>query len=152
MGRDDAGGRAARLERILLRLLWLTVALVPLLVLSVARWLVHPDPAGHGTHTQLGLPPCGFLETTGYPCAGCGMTTAFAHMVRGEVVEAAAANPAGVAFFVAASLMVPLGLVGAWRAAPFFETLDRFRVDRVLLGLTAVAVVSWVARLLASML
>ncbi len=145
------GGRAARFETCLLRLLWLTVAAVPSTVLAVARWGVHPDPSGHGTHTQLGLPPCGFLVATGYPCAGCGMTTAFAHMVRGQVLRAVAANPAGVAFFVAAVLMVPLGVVGAWRALPFFDTLDRFGVDKILLGLTAVSVVSWLARLLALM-
>ncbi len=150
--RSEEGSRAERLERLALRALWLAVGLVPATVLAVARFAVHPDPAGHGTHTQLGLPPCGFLQSTGLPCAGCGMTTAFAHMARGEVVAAAMANPAGVAFFLVAALMVPLGLWGAWRAAPFFDTLDRFRVDRVLMALTVVAVVSWVARLAAILL
>ncbi len=152
VSRSEAGSRAARLERLARRALWLVVASVPAAVLGIARFVVHPDPSGHGTHTQLGLPPCGFLQTTGLPCAGCGMTTCFAHMARGEVVAAAAANPAGVAFFLVAVLLVPLGLWGAWRAAPFFDTLDRFQVDRVLLGLTVVAVVSWVARLAAILL
>ena len=55
-----------------------------------------PSGAGHGTHTQLGLPPCGFLVYTGYPCPGCGLTTSFSHMIRLEVFGAIHANPFGI--------------------------------------------------------
>jgi hypothetical protein len=58
-------------------------------------WHVNPDPKGVGTHRQLGLGPCGFLLTTGLPCPTCGMTTSFAYTVRGDLVDAFWAQPAG---------------------------------------------------------
>jgi Protein of unknown function (DUF2752) len=63
-------------------------------LLGLARTLV-PDPRGYGTHTQLGLRPCSFLTLTGRLCPTCGMTTAFAWMMRGEVVRSWHVNPAG---------------------------------------------------------
>ena len=58
-----------------------------LAALAVSVWLA-PRPAGFGTHRALGLPPCGFLAQTGYPCPSCGMTTAFAAMAHGHPVDA----------------------------------------------------------------
>src|SRR5690606_33691507 len=51
-------------------------------VLGLAPWLT-PAAAGHGTHGQLGLPPCGWVLAMGRPCPSCGMTTAFAHAADG---------------------------------------------------------------------
>src|SRR5262249_58677244 len=39
------------------------------------------------THRQLGLPPCTFYLMTGLPCPSCGMTTSFAFLVRGDLVN-----------------------------------------------------------------
>ncbi|MCA9610613.1 MAG: hypothetical protein KC619_33690, partial [Myxococcales bacterium] len=50
-------------------LTWAVLFSGPLAVLVTAAMLT-PSPEGHGTHTQLGLPPCGFLVYTGYPCPG----------------------------------------------------------------------------------
>ncbi len=61
----------------------------------VAAWL-DPDPGGTGTHRQLGLQACSVLQLTGYPCPTCGMTTAFAHTVRGNLPQALRAQPMGV--------------------------------------------------------
>ena len=69
-------------------------ALVCLSILAVAA-LLKPHPDGVGTHKQLGMPGCGFYERTGYPCITCGMTTAFAHVVRAELGRAFAVQPAG---------------------------------------------------------
>jgi uncharacterized protein DUF2752 len=63
--------------------------------------MLEPDPRGFGTHEQLGLPPCGFAVRTGLPCPTCGMTTAFAHFVRGHVAAAFQANPFGALAFLA---------------------------------------------------
>ncbi len=71
-------------------------------------WYMNPDPKGIGTHQRLGLPPCGFLVTTGLPCPTCGMTTAFAHTVRGHLLEATRAQPAGT---VLALFTIALGVV-----------------------------------------
>jgi hypothetical protein len=64
-------------------------------VLGVAVALP-PNPEGVGTHRALGLPPCGFYLSTGYPCPTCGMTTAYAHAVRGHFLDSARAQPVGL--------------------------------------------------------
>jgi hypothetical protein len=89
--------------------LWACVLLLAsLALLCVALW-VKPSPTGYGTHQQLGfgkyrLAPCGMLLTTGYPCPTCGMTTAFAHTVRGQWLRAIWAQPSG--FLLALATMV----------------------------------------------
>lgn len=65
-----------------------------LALLAVAAWLT-PAAAGHGTHEQLGLPPCGWLVATGRPCPTCGMTTAFALAADGDLAGSFAAHPFG---------------------------------------------------------
>lgn len=62
---------------------------------------VTPDPSGLGTHRQLGLGRCNVVAITGYPCPTCGMTTAFAHAVRGQMVASFEAQPAGMVLAVA---------------------------------------------------
>ena len=59
-----------------------------------ARCLV-PDPRGLGTHQQLGLPPCTFRVLFGRPCPACGMTTAWANVLRGRLPPALRANVTG---------------------------------------------------------
>jgi len=63
-------------------------------VLGLAMY-VKPEGRGLGSHEQLGMAGCGFYERTGYPCPTCGMTTAFAHVVRGQLLEAFTVQPAG---------------------------------------------------------
>jgi len=65
-------------------------------LLAVAARL-HPDGRGLGSHEQLGFPPCSFVVLFGRPCPTCGMTTAFAHAVRGELIAALRVQPAGLA-------------------------------------------------------
>ena len=75
--------------------------MVLLSLIAAAAW-VDPDPRGYGTHRQFGLPPCASRWIWGGPCPTCGMTTAWAWLVRGEFGRAAAANPGGVVWFAAA--------------------------------------------------
>src|SRR5204863_3314928 len=77
------------------RLGGLLVALGAAGVLGVALWL-NPAPDGHGTHTQLGLPPCAWAVALNRPCPTCGMTTAFSFGVRGRLAEAFQAQPFGL--------------------------------------------------------
>jgi hypothetical protein len=95
---------------------------------------------------QLGLPPCGFLLFTGYPCPGCGLTTSFAHMARLQVIGAAHANPFGVLLFLVSFATIPVAAWGFVRGAPVFETLDRLHFEKwaILLCVTGVSV--WVAK------
>lgn len=74
-------------------------ALVFFGLLAVSAML-RPSPEGHGTHTQLGLPPCPSVLIFHRPCPGCGMTTSFTHMAHGQFVEALRAHPFGPLTFL----------------------------------------------------
>ncbi|MBN1556243.1 MAG: DUF2752 domain-containing protein [Phycisphaerae bacterium] len=98
--------------RIKIRLCGLVVGLVCLGAIVVAATL-SPRGDGYGTHTRLGLSGCGFLARTGYPCPGCGVTTAVAAMSRGQVVQALRAHLFGVLLVLAAAGFALLGFVDA---------------------------------------
>lgn len=73
----------------------LVVLCASLPLIGVAAWLT-PDPDGMGTHIQLGLRPCTYLEATGIPCATCGMSTAFSHAAHGQLIQSFVTQPAGM--------------------------------------------------------
>lgn len=127
------------------RSVWAVLFMIPSAVLVTAARL-HPSPTGFGTHMQLGLPPCGFLAFTGVPCPGCGLTTAFANMVRLNVVAAAAANPFGIMLFFLTVACVPLSAVGFVRKWSVLDTLDWLRVDLWALLLAVCSVLTWLVR------
>ncbi|NQU25337.1 MAG: DUF2752 domain-containing protein [Candidatus Nealsonbacteria bacterium] len=82
--------------------------------LGLAVWL-QPAPERMGTHQQLGLPRCTFRVLFGMPCPTCGMTTSWAHMVRGQVPSALRANVGGTLLAVVAVAAVPWLLISAIR-------------------------------------
>jgi hypothetical protein len=128
------------------RALWAVGGAAACCVLALSRWLT-PDPSGMGTHTQLGLPPCGFLVLTSIPCPTCGLTTSFAHMARLQITDALHAHPLGPLLFALTAIAV---LVCAWscaRGSPPVETMKRLRVARLLVIIAAAAVIAWLARL-----
>jgi hypothetical protein len=90
------------------------VGLLLLAGFALAAWLP-PDPRGYGTHQQLGLPPCTMIALFNRPCPGCGMTTSFAHFVRGQFGDAARANPAGLLIAVSCAGLVPWSWASAAR-------------------------------------
>jgi len=71
-------------------------------------WTLTPDAHGVGTHRQLGLAPCSLVMMTGYPCPTCGMTTAFSYAVRGKLISALNAQPAGL---FAATMVLMVGIL-----------------------------------------
>jgi hypothetical protein len=81
-------------------------------ILLLSLWF-KPDPRGLGTHEQLWLRPCSSYALTGLPCPFCGMTTAFAHMARGEIRDAALAQPAGALGFIACVALLPIAIGAA---------------------------------------
>jgi hypothetical protein len=122
------------------RLLSLLVLGICGTVLGIAAWL-SPDPAGMGTHEQLGLPPCGFEMATGMPCATCGMTTAFAHAAHGQLIASFITQPAGMLlcmFMAIYSIMAAYTLVMGISLLPVLQLLWRplfFLMLGVLIGL-----------------
>ncbi|MFO1464605.1 MAG: DUF2752 domain-containing protein [bacterium] len=85
------------------RAYWLLLPLA-FIGVTVVGLCLQPNPAGLGTHTALGLPKCLFLEWTGLPCPGCGLTTSFVHLLHGHWRAAFAANPLGPPLFLAFGL------------------------------------------------
>lgn len=124
---------------------WAVFFAGPLAVLITAA-LLTPAGEGHGTHTQLGLPPCGFLVYTGYPCPGCGLTTAFTHMIRLEVLGAFSANPFGIPLFLFTAAMIPLALLGIVRRLPVIDTLDRLHAEKIAIGLSILSIAVWITK------
>jgi hypothetical protein len=115
-------------------------------VFLVARRL-EPSPSGYGTHMQLGLPPCNFYWVTGIRCPSCGMTTAFAWVVRGRFDRAWQANPAGVFLSASCLVLVPWLLLGAAIGrAPGFRSLETPMIALVV-ATVALSLLSWTIRL-----
>ena len=126
------------------RLIWGLVGLICLGVLTAACF-VKPEPAGVGTHEQLDLPACGFLERTGYPCVTCGMTTAFSYMVRGRVIMAFIVQPAGALGAVLCAVVAGAAMyvtVSGRRVNKYVDYLV-FNPVKVLMVLTVVVLVAW---------
>ncbi len=78
-------------------------------LLLVAAWLT-PASDGHGTHTQMGLPPCGWVVSMGIPCPSCGMTTSFAHAADGDLLGALKAQPAGAVLALLSAMVFVLSV------------------------------------------
>jgi ABC-type glucose/galactose transport system permease subunit len=105
------------------RLIALGVALACLAILVVAV-RVEPSPDGLGTHTQLGYARCGYLALSGIPCPTCGMTTSFAHFVRGRLAQSAYAQPMGTFLAICASMSVWAGAYIAISGRPAQRILN----------------------------
>jgi len=123
-------------------------ALFGCLVFGVAAILSpydsHGRPLSHGTHRQLGLPPCAMKALTGFPCPSCGMTTSISLVMHGDLAAASEANPAGI-------IVAGLGLVATvWLAAVAAGiAAGAFTVDETIKWLAvagaATAMLRWLA-------
>jgi len=84
--------------------------LVPCFAILAVGAALTPDARGYGTHEQLGLPACGFLARTGWPCPSCGLTTSVTNTVHGHIVTAFWVQPFGVVLCAALALFGVVGL------------------------------------------
>lgn len=99
------------------------------------------SPLTHGTHRQLGLPPCLMKEAIGLACPSCGMTTSVSLVVHGDPTAAWRANWAGV-------IVAITGLLATcWMLAVATGILkSRIAVDDVVKWLTVAGTTTTLAR------
>ncbi|RMD64605.1 MAG: DUF2752 domain-containing protein [Planctomycetota bacterium] len=103
-----------------------------------------PSPAGHGTHTQLGLPPCSWALALGRPCPTCGMTTAVSLAAHGDLASALHAQPMGLAIALAASSLFWIALHSALTGSLLWSwTLSLLLRPSVLAGAAAGGLLAW---------
>ncbi len=130
------------------RLHWFLRTIAALFVIGLVTLLVlarslQPNRSGVGTHQQLGLPPCSIVELWGVRCPSCGMTTSWAHLLRGEFRAAASANLAGAMLAVIALAYLPFGcyfsIAGRRSAGGWFSTA----AASVLVIACCIAVAEW---------
>lgn len=79
---------------------------------AIGLFLLKANPDGHGTHTQLGLPPCPSVVFFDRPCPGCGMTTSWTSAIHGEVGRAFMVHPFGPILYYGFTLTALMGLYG----------------------------------------
>jgi hypothetical protein len=102
---------------------WVRCALVVVALCLVAVFTValclNPYRGGkvwlEGTHQQLGLPPCSFRTLAGRPCPSCGMTTSFALLMHGDLVNSLRANAVGTLLALTCLVFIPWGVLCAVR-------------------------------------
>ena len=111
-------------------------------VLGVGATL-EPAPGGIGTHTQLGLPPCGWIVRLDIPCPTCGFTTAFTNVVHGDFVSAFSGQPFGALLACATAVFFVGGLVVLVTGAPLGGVLCRFWTIKVTWVVLAMLILSW---------
>lgn len=123
------------------------IAIGALTILLLAARL-DANPRGVETHTQLGLPPCGMLRATGYPCMTCGMTTSFTHLAHGHVWQSLVAQPAGT--FVALLTAVAFWVCGyiAFTGRPSARLMNMVPWIRIVFVVLGIVLVGWIYKII----
>lgn len=114
-------------------------------MLGLARFYLTPSPTGFETHTQLGLPPCGFFRITRIPCPTCGCTTAVTHVAHGNFLQAIVTQPFGAAVGFLALILLALGpigiITGKWLGPEPFKL--SFFWQRIVFGALGLLIGAW---------
>jgi hypothetical protein len=134
--------RIAAAKSVGARLIAAAVFVGCVVLIVLAAWL-RPDKAGLGSHQQLGLPPCAMVTLVGYPCPTCGMTTAFAHTMRGELLSAFRAQPAGLALALATVLAAAVSLGVATTGKVWAINWYRVSPAQVTLAIVVLVLGAW---------
>ncbi len=112
---------------------------------AIAVWL-RPDPSGFGTHQQLGFPPCTIYTYFKIPCPTCGMTTSFAHFVRGEWIDAARANTGCLILACFGALYLPWSIVSLTRKEYWKIEQPSLWFFGILCGWMLITIIEWTVR------
>jgi hypothetical protein len=115
-------------------------------LLAVAAYL-SPSAEGHGTHEQLGLAPCSFLDSTGFPCATCGMTTAFAYAAEGDYLTSFHTQPMGMTLALLASTVFWLSLHSALTGSRIGHAASTMMSNRIAWYAIGALVLAWVYKI-----
>ena len=128
------------------RLLMGLFGLLLVLLFALAARL-DPEPDGYGTHKQLGLPGCWFVQELEIRCPSCGMTTAWAHLMNANLLASLKANTGGFLLALMSLLAAPWLLA---RAVTGRWNLDRYK-DKLVMSSIAiwicVVLIEWIIRL-----
>ncbi len=92
---------------------------------------------------MLGLEPCGMLQMTGVPCPTCGMTTAFAHGIRGQWVAGFRAQPFGLVLAVSTALILVVALDTVITGHCWALNWYRIRPSRFVIVLGVLMITAW---------
>ena len=127
------------------RLLAALFGIVPIVLLGITTQL-SPSSEGLGTHQQLGLPPCSARVIFGMRCPACGMTTSWAHFVRGQWIASPRVNLGG---FLLAFYALAFAAASLWSAK--HGRIPGVRVQQwytvVLMAIAGITLVDWGVRL-----
>ncbi|HEY1599746.1 MAG TPA: DUF2752 domain-containing protein [Pirellulales bacterium] len=115
--------------------------------LLVVAASLHPNPAGLGTHEQLGLPPCTFRSLFGIRCPSCGMTTSWSHATHGHWRQALAANVGGTLLAVVAVVVATVCVISAVRGRWLVKIPNDWVWATGALALAAITLLDWAIRL-----
>jgi hypothetical protein len=123
------------------------LALGMTVVFLIALWLnpyqADGTPMSMETHRQLGLPHCSFYALTGYPCPACGMTTSFALLIRGDLINSLRANWAGTVLGVLGFLFIPWAIASIWWRRTVFIRHVEWTATLVLVGFMTLMMLRW---------
>lgn len=99
------------------------------LTITVIGACLHASPTGHGTHEELGLPPCPSALLFSRPCPGCGLTTSWTALIHGDIAFAFHAHPLGplmYLLFTATALLALRGWITRQRFIADTPQFNRF--------------------------
>ncbi len=113
----------------------------------VLAYQLEPDPRGFGTHQQLGLPGCTFRVVFGVPCPSCGMTTSFTHFMRGDIIESARANVAGLLLAIVCLVQIPWCWLSVYYGCYWRVSNPETVLVWLLLVIGGVSALQWIFRL-----
>ena len=114
-----------------------------LMVTGIGLFL-RPSVDGHGTHQQLGLPPCPCVLIFNRPCPGCGLTTSWTALLHGRFRDAIKAHWFGPLLYAMFTVTAIAALVGFLRRRRF--TINHKPIQNFLLVFTIVFVSFGVVR------
>lgn len=116
--------------------------LAPLIVAAILT----PNPEGRGTHQQLGLPPCSMVVLFGRPCPTCGMTTAWANVVRGKWRDALQANLGGTLLCLLDIAALPWVFLSAARGRWIGGRYPSLAITVAAVVIAVITLIEWIGR------